>query len=76
MGMDKYFHPKLHLACNYLTMLRLKLSHVIKSAPDAVQFSQDFQKLVQNMLMSDQHFVNKNLSKLSIQTTTHMDIII
>ena len=30
LGMDKWFHPTLHRACDYLSLLGLKLSHVSK----------------------------------------------
>ena len=30
LGMDKYFHPTLYWACDYLSMLGLKLNHVSK----------------------------------------------
>ena len=31
--MDKYFYPALNWACDYLSMLRLKLNHVSKRGP-------------------------------------------
>ena len=33
LGMDKYFHPTYHRACDYLSMLGLKLNHVSKRGP-------------------------------------------
>ena len=33
LGMDKLFHPTLYSACDYLSMLRLKLIHVNESGP-------------------------------------------
>ena len=33
LGMDKSFHPTLYWACDYLSMLRLKLIHVSKRDP-------------------------------------------
>ena len=33
LGMDKLFHPTLYWACNYLSMLGLKLNHVSKRHP-------------------------------------------
>ena len=36
LGMDKLFHPTLLWACNYLSMLGLKLNHVSKRGPGCV----------------------------------------
>ena len=33
LGMDKYFHPTLYWICNYLSMLRLKLTPVSHRGP-------------------------------------------
>ena len=33
VGMDKYFHYKLYQACDYLSMLGLKLNYVSKRGP-------------------------------------------
>ena len=33
LGMDKYFHPTLNLACDYISMLGLKVIHVSKRGP-------------------------------------------
>ena len=33
LGMDKQFRPILYWVCNYISMLGLKLNHVIKSGP-------------------------------------------
>ena len=33
LGMDKLFHPTLHCACDYLSMMGLKLFHVNKRGP-------------------------------------------
>ena len=32
--MDKQFHPTLYWALDYISMLRLKFTHVIKMGPD------------------------------------------
>ena len=34
LGMDTYFHPTLYWACEYLSILVLKLSHISKRDPD------------------------------------------
>ena len=34
LGTDEQFHPMLYRACDYLSMLGLKLIHVIKHAQD------------------------------------------
>ena len=34
LGMDMYLHPTLYWACDYLSMLELKLNHVSKRATD------------------------------------------
>ena len=34
--MDKYFHPILYMACDYLSMLGLKLTHVSEKDPTCV----------------------------------------
>ena len=33
LGMDKYFHPTLYWACDYLSMPRFKLNYVRKGVP-------------------------------------------
>ena len=33
LGLEKYFHPTLHLACDYFSMLGLNLNHVGKRGP-------------------------------------------
>ena len=38
LGMDKWFHPTLYWACDYLSMLGLKLNHVSKSGPRNQQY--------------------------------------
>ena len=39
-GMDKYFHPTSYDGCNYLSMLRLKLTHGSKRGPRNLAHSQ------------------------------------
>ena len=36
LGMDQWFHPTLYWACNYLSMLGLKLIHVSKLGPRSI----------------------------------------
>ena len=36
MEMNKIFHLTFYLACGYLSMLRLKLIHLVKGAPSGM----------------------------------------
>ena len=45
LGMDKLFHPTLYQACNYLSMLGLKLNHVSKRGHWSCATSWSFARL-------------------------------
>ena len=51
LGMDKWFHPTHYWACDYLSMLGLKLIHVIKRCPWYSQVSLLRGLLVQYQLL-------------------------
>ena len=40
--MDKYFHPAVYWVCDYLSMLRFKLTHVSKMGPGVHQSTRIF----------------------------------
>ena len=83
LGMDKLFHPTLYMACDYVSMLGLKLNHVSKRG---YRWRHRFQsKLVQVIIcpVSDStpqldsmlHYSDVIMVKMASQITTSLMIV-